>query len=87
MTLPVDNNTSIVFASPGMKKLFNKNVETNTGYDGNLNLLDTQSAFDQIFAFQPKIYHAFENNKDARNAKREITRFIDTCCLGIFIAV
>ena len=70
-----------------MKKLFKQKVGTRTGYYGKLNFFNTQSAFNQIFGIQPKIYHDFENNGDARYAKRVITRFIDECCLDIFIAV
>ena len=64
-----------------MKKLSQKNVGTKTGYYGNFNFFDTKSAFNQIFGTQPKIYHDFENNGDARYAKRVTTRFIDECCL------
>ena len=64
-----------------------KNIGTKTGYYENLNFFDTQLSFDQFFGTQPKIYHAFENDEDVRNSKRGVTRFIDKCCLDIFIAV
>ena len=70
-----------------MKKLSQKNVGTKTGYYGKFNFFDTKSAFNQIFGTQPKIYHDFENNGDARYAKRVITRFIEECCLKKFIVV
>ena len=85
--VPADNDTGTIFASPGMKKLFKQNVGTKTGYYGKVNFFDTQLAFDQIFSIHPKIYHAFENEKDARDANQAITRFIDECRLDIFIAV
>ena len=87
LTVPAENDIGAVFSSPGMKKLFKKNVGTNTGYYGKLNFFDAQSYFDQIFGTQLKICHTFENDEDARDTKRVITRFIDDCRLYIFIAV
>ena len=86
VTVPAENYTGNLFASPGMKKLFKQNFGTKTGC-GKFNFFDTQSAFDQIFGTQPNIYRDFENNKDVRDAKRAIMRFIDKCRLDIFIAV
>ena len=70
VTVPVENDIGTLFASPGMKKLFKKNFVTKMVYYEKLNFFDTQLAFDRIFDTQPRIYHAFENDEDARNAKR-----------------
>ena len=69
MTVPADNGTGTLFASPGMKKIIKQNVGTKTGYYGKLNFFDTQVAFDKIFGTQPNIYHDFENNEDASDSK------------------
>ena len=87
VVVSAENDTGTVFVPPGMKKLFKKNVVTFTGYYGKLNFFNAQSDFDQIFGTQPRIYHDFENDKDARNANHTITQFIDNCLLDIFIVV
>ena len=70
VTVPAENDTGTVFASPSMKKLFKKNARTKTGYYRKLNFFDTRLAFDQIVGTQPKIYHDFENDEDSYDAKR-----------------
>ena len=76
------------FASPSTSKSLNKTPSTvKTGYYGPLTSLDSQEELNDIIGIQPRMYHAFEQDKKSHYARRELERFVDACQLDFFIPV
>ena len=50
-------------------------------------ILDSQDEFNDTFGIQPRMYHAFEQDEEAHNARKQLQCFVDACKLNVFISV
>ena len=78
---------SAAFFSPMMSKLFKKSSTAKTGYYGPLIFLARKEEFNATVGIQPRMYHAFAQDEEAHDARRELERFVDACKLDVFISV